>query len=511
MQLRHTLIILLFLSIATSQQTFLAIHDFEGKGVSEIEASALTDRLRTEISNMGQVSIVERAEMEEILKEQGYQQTGCFTSECMVEVGKLIGAEKIVSGSISKVGNTFSVSARLINIETGEVENSITYDLSGVIDELLISGMRNVSQLLFTTNKEDYIELNTTYDYYENGQVKSEGQLIGDIKVGRWTYYHNNGRIQQIGSYRNNMQIGQWAYFYADGRKEKEGYFVDNILENHWSYFYPNGQKEKEGSYNVGEIDGQWTYYYSNGNIKKEGSYSSGKVDGEWKYYFQLGKKEKEGIYKNGKKNGRWIYFLKNGKISMEGSYVLNNKEGKWIVNHWGDKYFDSGHFIKDRKHGEWIRTNESSDTISVTFYKKGLLREAIFSIISKGGTIISVNCKIEYSNTLFHIKAASNGTLIEYYPSGQKKAEVFIKNYLVHGRRTNYDMEGKSMNYNDFFKGEGFYVNYYPNRILAMQGNCINFDGYSMIKVGKWAYADSSGKNVEYIIYDDEGNEIIE
>jgi len=415
--------LILLLAALSHSQTTIAVIDFDARDISASEVATLTDRFRDELTKTNQYTVIERGKMEEVLREQGFQQSGCSSDECVVEVG----------------------------------------------------------------------------------------QLIGDIKVGRWTYYHNNGRIQQIGSYRNNMQIGQWAYFYADGRKEKEGYFVDNILENHWSYFYPNGQKEKEGSYNVGEIDGQWTYYYSNGNIKKEGSYSSGKVDGEWKYYFQLGKKEKEGIYKNGKKNGRWIYFLKNGKISMEGSYVLNNKEGKWIVNHWGDKYFDSGHFIKDRKHGEWIRTNESSDTISVTFYKKGLLREAIFSIISKGGTIISVNCKIEYSNTLFHIKAASNGTLIEYYPSGQKKAEVFIKNYLVHGRRTNYDMEGKSMNYNDFFKGEGFYVNYYPNRILAMQGNCINFDGYSMIKVGKWAYADSSGKNVEYIIYDDEGNEIIE
>ena len=39
--------------------------------------------------------------MEQILVEQGFQQSGCTTNECMVEVGKLIGVEKIVSGSIS--------------------------------------------------------------------------------------------------------------------------------------------------------------------------------------------------------------------------------------------------------------------------------------------------------------------------------------------------------------------------------------------------------------------------
>jgi len=267
MLLRNTLFILLLISVSNSQQTFLAVHDFEGKGVSEVEASALTDRLRTEIINMGQVSVVERAEMDEVLREQGYQQTGCFTSECMVEVGKLIGAEKIVSGSISKVGNTFSVNARLINVETGEIENSITYDLSGVIDELLISGMRNVSQLLFTINKENYIELNTTYEYYDNGQVKSEGQLIGKIKVGRWIYYHENGRIEKIGAYLNNREIGQWTYFYSDGKKQEEGSYTDSQLDGQWTYYYPKVQLFTQISFNSGKVDSGLKIYNNEGKL----------------------------------------------------------------------------------------------------------------------------------------------------------------------------------------------------------------------------------------------------
>ena len=43
--------------------------------------------------------------MEDILKEQGFQQTGCTSDECVVEVGKIIGVQQMVGGSISKVGN----------------------------------------------------------------------------------------------------------------------------------------------------------------------------------------------------------------------------------------------------------------------------------------------------------------------------------------------------------------------------------------------------------------------
>jgi len=75
--------------------------------------------------------------MEQIIKEQGFQQSGCSTDECMVEVGKLIGVEKIIGGSISQVGNVFSVSARIVNVETGEIETTGVYDHMGNIGELL--------------------------------------------------------------------------------------------------------------------------------------------------------------------------------------------------------------------------------------------------------------------------------------------------------------------------------------------------------------------------------------
>ena len=50
------------------------------------------DRLRANYS-IRNIKVIEREMMEEIIKEQGFQQSGCSTDECMVEVGKLIGVE----------------------------------------------------------------------------------------------------------------------------------------------------------------------------------------------------------------------------------------------------------------------------------------------------------------------------------------------------------------------------------------------------------------------------------
>ena len=129
-------------------QAPIAVIDFEGKGISQTEASALTDRLRTELYNGEYFVVVERGMMEEILTEQGFQQSGCTTNECIVEVGRLVGVDRIVGGSISKVGNLFSVSARVVSVESGEIFTSITYDHNGEIEALLSEGMRMVAMQL---------------------------------------------------------------------------------------------------------------------------------------------------------------------------------------------------------------------------------------------------------------------------------------------------------------------------------------------------------------------------
>ena len=124
---------------------YIAVVDFNGNNISIGDVKALTDRLRVELFNTKYFKVVEREMMEEVLKEQGFQQSGCSTDECMVQIGKLIGVEKIIGGSISKAGDVFSVSLRLVDVETGEIEDTEVYDHSGKIGELLTKGMRMVA------------------------------------------------------------------------------------------------------------------------------------------------------------------------------------------------------------------------------------------------------------------------------------------------------------------------------------------------------------------------------
>ena len=140
--------VLFQITFLPAQNIPIAVMDFDGRGISDIEAAALTDRLRNELFRLGAFEVVERGMMETILTEQDFQMTGCTSNECLVEVGRLLGARQIVGGSISKVGGTFTVSARLVDVETGKVLGVSDFDLRGELDDMLTQGMRQVAMML---------------------------------------------------------------------------------------------------------------------------------------------------------------------------------------------------------------------------------------------------------------------------------------------------------------------------------------------------------------------------
>jgi len=115
----------------------LAVLPLEGKGISVQDSDILTQRLRSSLFNTDSFQLVERSIMEEILQEQGLQQSGCTDEECAVEVGRLLGVEIMVTGTIGKIGSSYAIDIRLIEVETGKINNTVIRNYQGQIEGLL--------------------------------------------------------------------------------------------------------------------------------------------------------------------------------------------------------------------------------------------------------------------------------------------------------------------------------------------------------------------------------------
>jgi len=119
------------------EPTPIGVLDLTSELVPEAELRLLTDRLRHELVQTGRFRVMERERMQDILKEQGFQQSGCFATECVIQVGQLIGVQRMVAGSVGKIEDIYTLNIRLINVETGEVVRTAVKDCDCPLTQIL--------------------------------------------------------------------------------------------------------------------------------------------------------------------------------------------------------------------------------------------------------------------------------------------------------------------------------------------------------------------------------------
>ena len=120
--------------VGESQLITMAVIDLEGKGISQVEASTLTDRLRTSLVQTGKVNVLERAMMEDILQETEFQQTGCVSTTSAILNGtvnpnNLSTTVTFVWGETTGYGNTIEADQSPI---TGTIDVAVSAILTGL-------------------------------------------------------------------------------------------------------------------------------------------------------------------------------------------------------------------------------------------------------------------------------------------------------------------------------------------------------------------------------------------
>ena len=147
--LRKKLLLIVLLIVGSLfGREYIAIIDFEGINVSEGNAKALTQRLTSEMIKLEVYQVLERSEMKRLLEEQKFQYSGCVDLNCAVELGKMLGAKFMVVGSVSKIGSSYSIDSRMIDVESSEAYISATFNHKGQIDVLLTNGINSISRQL---------------------------------------------------------------------------------------------------------------------------------------------------------------------------------------------------------------------------------------------------------------------------------------------------------------------------------------------------------------------------
>ncbi|MEE9166397.1 MAG: DUF5683 domain-containing protein [Candidatus Neomarinimicrobiota bacterium] len=124
--LRRSLILTGLLSFLPAQdaQNLVAVINFPALGISQLEVDSLTNRFRDTVEGSGDVPLMEKERMMEILNKESIQPKGCSSVWCAVELGEQLGVARVVIGFIQKEENRYALRAQLVSVGTGNLENS---------------------------------------------------------------------------------------------------------------------------------------------------------------------------------------------------------------------------------------------------------------------------------------------------------------------------------------------------------------------------------------------------
>lgn len=81
----------------------------------------LAGMLISDLSNVNMIDIVERDRIEDIFNEQELNNMSAFDQNSASEIGKLLGAEIILTGAYFEMFDSFRIDARFIDVATGEI------------------------------------------------------------------------------------------------------------------------------------------------------------------------------------------------------------------------------------------------------------------------------------------------------------------------------------------------------------------------------------------------------
>ena len=96
-----------------------------------------TGYLRVELHKTKSFILVEKNQINELLREKKYDRMDCKTMDCAIEIGKLIGIKKAIVGSFELAADTCKISGQLINIDSSKSEKSATRTYIGELEGIV--------------------------------------------------------------------------------------------------------------------------------------------------------------------------------------------------------------------------------------------------------------------------------------------------------------------------------------------------------------------------------------
>ncbi len=160
----------------------------------------LADMMITDLSNINMLNIVERDRLEAILKEQKLGKSAQVDPATAAKVGKLLGAQVILTGGYFEMMGSLRIDARFIDVETGKILKSdgvdgATSSFFKIQKQLSWKIIKNLDTKISDKEKADLTKIGNSknisledtkiyseaLDLYDNGKLEQAKKILDKL------------------------------------------------------------------------------------------------------------------------------------------------------------------------------------------------------------------------------------------------------------------------------------------------------------------------------------------
>ena len=197
-------------SLSQNQKTKIAVIEFSDiQGNITNLGKYLAEELTTRLYRTGKFEVVERQLMNKLIKEQELGISGFIDDNTAVSLGQILGVDAIASGSITDLGKSIKVNARLISTESGKVFSVASVKIPK--DETIRMLLGQTFETLTTIKTETQIPTNSIVEKkglkFELIEARMYGRtVICQVKITNPTEDDKDLIVRHMGRFNNKYE-----------------------------------------------------------------------------------------------------------------------------------------------------------------------------------------------------------------------------------------------------------------------------------------------------------------
>jgi hypothetical protein len=129
-----------------------------------IDKETMRNMVLLELEKINKYEVLDKYDVADILLKNEFDTEGCYGKSCQVRVGRILGADKMLTGSVERFGDKIIFIMRLVDVRSEEVIRTDVMEYLNQQDYLQTMLRMSINNILGVENERHLVDLLVNYD-----------------------------------------------------------------------------------------------------------------------------------------------------------------------------------------------------------------------------------------------------------------------------------------------------------------------------------------------------------